>query len=186
MGREDYDVLTRAPGRPFVVELKAPRTRRADLAALAREIDESGRGRVALGAELRYVGPKSIATIKRLDPAKRYRARARADGPLEPERVRQLAAAFTGRTIEQETPVRVLRRRADRVRPRKVLELEAELAGPRELELRLLTEAGTYVKELVSGDGGRTQPSIAGFLGVPTVVVELDVLEVLVSDGELY
>jgi tRNA pseudouridine synthase 10 len=100
--------------------------------------------------------------------------------------VRELAAAFTGSTIRQETPQRVLKRRADRVRPKRILELDATLVGPCELELRLLTEAGTYVKELVSGDGGRTEPSIAGFLGVPTTVAELDVVDVLVDEREIF
>jgi hypothetical protein len=43
-------------------------------------------------------------------------------------------------------------------------------------ELRV--EAGTYVKELVSGDAGRTRPSLAETLGVPCSSAALDVLEV--------
>ncbi|TLZ53939.1 MAG: hypothetical protein E6K17_08865 [Methanobacteriota archaeon] len=46
------------------------------------------------------------------------------------------------------------------------------------VELRLTAEAGTYVKELVHGDGGRTTPSLAEALGVACEVVELDVLEI--------
>jgi tRNA U54 and U55 pseudouridine synthase Pus10 len=38
--------------------------------------------------------------------------------------------------------------------------------------------AGTYIKELVSGDDGRTQPSFAGLLGVPMRVEALDVVGV--------
>ena len=41
--------------------------------------------------------------------------------------------------------------------------------------MEVRTEAGLYVKELVNGDGGRTQPSVAGVLGVPAECVELDV-----------
>ena len=46
-------------------------------------------------------------------------------------------------------------------------------------EIRVTAEAGTYVKELVHGDHGRTEPSLAGALGVACEVVELDVLDVL-------
>ncbi|MFB6172251.1 MAG: tRNA pseudouridine(54/55) synthase Pus10, partial [Haloarculaceae archaeon] len=39
-------------------------------------------------------------------------------------------------------------------------------------------EGGLYVKELVSGDEGRTDPSLAGLLGVGATVTALDVLAV--------
>ena len=44
--------------------------------------------------------------------------------------------------------------------------------------MEVRTEAGLYVKELVSGDGGRTQPSVAGILGADAECAELDVLAV--------
>jgi tRNA pseudouridine synthase 10 len=37
---------------------------------------------------------------------------------------------------------------------------------------------GLYVKELVSGDEGRTQPSLTGLLGIQAIVTELDVIKV--------
>jgi tRNA pseudouridine synthase 10 len=39
-------------------------------------------------------------------------------------------------------------------------------------------EGGLYVKELVSGDEGRTEPSLAELLGVDAEVTALDVLDV--------
>ncbi len=66
-----------------------------------------------------------------------------------------------------------------------MLELAVLRVGEQELELDLTTEAGTYVKELVSGDGGRTVPSIASALGVAIRVVELDVTGVLVRDEDV-
>jgi tRNA pseudouridine synthase 10 len=44
--------------------------------------------------------------------------------------------------------------------------------------LTLETESGTYIKELVSGDNGRTQPNISELIGVPCIVTELDVIEI--------
>ncbi|KAI9101358.1 hypothetical protein DFS34DRAFT_614118 [Phlyctochytrium arcticum] len=47
------------------------------------------------------------------------------------------------------------------------------------VRLDLRTSAGTYVKEFVHGDNGRTEPSLASLLGVSeAAVLELDVLEV--------
>jgi tRNA pseudouridine synthase 10 len=45
----------------------------------------------------------------------------------------------------------------------------------RTVELEVRTEAGLYVKELITGDAGRTSPSVAEVLGVPAECVELDV-----------
>ena len=44
--------------------------------------------------------------------------------------------------------------------------------------LDLRTEAGTYVKEWVEGDGGRTEPNLASLVGAPLKVEYLDVLEI--------
>ena len=46
--------------------------------------------------------------------------------------------------------------------------------------IEVLGEAGLYIKELVSGDGGRTRPSLADAIGRPARVTRLDV--VLVQD----
>jgi tRNA pseudouridine synthase 10 len=53
----------------------------------------------------------------------------------------------------------------------------------RTLELQVRTQAGLYVKELISGDGGRTRPSAAEVLGVPAACAELDVIAVHVNPG---
>lgn len=40
------------------------------------------------------------------------------------------------------------------------------------------TQSGTYVKEFVSGDGGRTRPNFSERLGIPCKVDLLDVQDV--------
>jgi tRNA pseudouridine synthase 10 len=50
--------------------------------------------------------------------------------------------------------------------------------GARRATLEVHGEGGLYVKELVSSDGGRTEPSLAGELGVASEVTALDVLAV--------
>jgi len=86
-------------------------------------------------------------------------------------------------TLEQRTPERVSQRRADLVRRRRVEEVELLECGGHEFSLRVRAQSGTYIKELVSGDGGRTQPSVTGLLGAPCRCVELDVLDIHISDS---
>lgn len=45
--------------------------------------------------------------------------------------------------------------------------------------LTVEAESGTYIKELISGDEGRTKPSISEMIGVPCEVTELDVIEIM-------
>ena len=72
----------------------------------------------------------------------------------------------------------MVHRRADRIRERRVV--DARVAGQEDgrFFLDVVGEAGLYVKALVSGDGGRTRPSLTSLLGRPARVVRLDVLEV--------
>ena len=41
---------------------------------------------------------------------------------------------------------------------------------------------GTYVKEWISGEDGRTEPSLATLLGFGSQCLTLDVLEILTDD----
>lgn len=49
------------------------------------------------------------------------------------------------------------------------------LENPRAVILDLVTQAGTYVKELVYGEFGRTEPSISSIIGQEIDIVALDV-----------
>ena len=40
------------------------------------------------------------------------------------------------------------------------------------------TEGGLYIKELISGDEGRSHPNVSEILGVKAICEQLDVIEV--------
>jgi tRNA pseudouridine synthase 10 len=69
-------------------------------------------------------------------------------------------------------------RRADLIRKREVRWIEAEVVGDDEFNLTVNAESGTYIKELVSGDEGRTVPNFSDALGTKCVVWSLDVIAV--------
>ena len=92
-----------------------------------------------------------------------------------------------GKEINQNTPNRVIHRRADLCRNRSVHTAELEKTETPTFTMafvKILCDGGLYVKELTSGDGGRTQPSIAGLLGIGAKVEELDVIDVQLPDAE--
>ena len=87
---------------------------------------------------------------------------------------------LSGVILAQRTPERVAHRRADLIRRRTVYETSKPLIetmedGVREVEFTLRCESGTYVKETVHGDGGRTQPSLSSLIKAKCEVLWLDV-----------
>ena len=61
-------------------------------------------------------------------------------------------------------------------RQRSISGLSAVLIDPYHFRLRLTTQAGTYVKEFVHGDFGRTKPNLTTILNRFVDILELDVL----------
>jgi len=80
--------------------------------------------------------------------------------------------------LKQQTPQRVIHRRADKVRTKTVHEVKTRLIAANKFEFIVLADGGTYIKELISGDDGRTIPSVSSILNSKATCVELDVLKV--------
>lgn len=175
-GREDIDARMLGEGRPFVVEIREPRARSLDLGALEEEINRGAVGKVEVQG-LEFCERAMVERLKVSPSGKRYRARVRFERPLTAEQLQGALRSLVG-PIEQRTPRRVAHRRADRVRTRRVHQIEGALLDEREALIEVRCEGGLYVKELISGDEGRTSPNLVGVLSVPAQVIELDVLEV--------
>ena len=77
-------------------------------------------------------------------------------------------------TIRQRTPFRVLHRRTNSIRERNILDASATRIDDHHFRLELSTQAGTYVKEFVYGDFGRTMPSVSSLMGCKTTLKKLD------------
>ncbi len=176
-GREDVDVRMLGSGRPFGVQVEQPRRRRLDLAGIGVRAAAAAAGDAEF-LDLRVADREALRALTTTHPAKRYRARVLAERAITPEEAARLAAALTGAALAQRTPDRVAATRADLVRERRVHACRVEALPDGTADLHLRTDGGTYVKELVSGDGGRTEPSVASILGRPARCVELDVTEV--------
>ncbi len=169
-GREDADVLL-FDWRDFVIEILEPRKRKIDLkkiklkAADAKKVGISG---------LKFASREDVVKVKEKKAHKVYKMIVALEKPVKKEDLQELETLKT--TVSQRTPQRVAHRRADIVRRRKVLSVKYKLVNPKTLELEVETEAGLYVKELVSGDEGRTKPSVSEILKVPAGVKELSVV----------
>ncbi len=196
-GREDVDVLMLGGGRPFVLELVAPKKRGADLQALSQELANTHPLEVK---DLAEVSSGWVEAVCHSHFDKHYRATVKAERPLNEvdwQEVKEASVVRHGKraagtmqagakpldasmagpfVIEQRTPTRVSARRADMVRKRRVYEIKPVSMAPEQWVLDVYAEAGTYIKELVHGDEGRTVPSISSILGTPCQCVQLDVM----------
>ena len=177
MGREDIDVRCLGSGRPFVLEVKSPVTRKPDLAAMESEIETQSKGQISVNS-LRSSDRKEVARIKQTRSEKTYTIRFKVEETADEDHVRSSIMALTSEVIEQQTPTRVSHRRADKIRKRKITAIQNLLIEGDEIELSLRCEAGTYIKELVHSDDGRTKPSVSSVLGTACEVLWLDVEDV--------
>lgn len=178
-GREDVDALMLGSGRPFVVEVSKPRVRSLDLATLERRINVAAGGRVDV-VLTRVSERMMVRQIKgqSRQMAKRYKMKVLLDQPVDwEEMLGKIHAQMVGK-VNQQTPRRVLHRRADLTRVRRVFDFKVEPLSPVLAEVEVHGEGGLYVKELVNGDEGRTSPSLSALLGIGVAVQYLDVLAV--------
>lgn len=175
-GREDIDVLMLGSGRPFVLEIKEPKIRKINLKELEEEINKSAEGKTAYHG-LKFVERNRKAEIKVSSPDtyKVYKALVKCEEPYDKSKLKDLEKLDE---INQQTPIRVLRRRADKVRIKHVKELKSEVIDDYTFEITIKTEGGLYIKELISGDEGRSKPNVSEILGVNAVCAQLDVVEV--------
>ena len=172
MGREDIDARMMGDGRPFVLEISDPKIRNIDLDELAERANESD---LAGFRDLHFVKREAVERYKGAASDKEYRVHVVTDGKLNKDKVFEVALSFSNAVIDQRTPRRVEHRRADLVRKRKVHWVRADAVGDSSFDLELRTDSGTYVKEFVSGDDGRSVPSFSERLGVQCRVETLDV-----------
>ncbi len=182
-GREDIDVRMLGRGRPFILELIGPKETQVDLAALEAEINRRNEGRLEIEG-LHWTEKTRVAVIKETHHAKEYGALVEFENEgVDVARLRSLCGERVD--VYQKTPERVAHRRAEKERLRWIewLDFEEVEGESRRFRVRLRTQHGTYVKEVLSGEGGKTRPSLADQVGSPCRCAELDVLDILDAEG---
>lgn len=110
---------------------------------------------------------------------KQYAALIWTSSPLTDDDLQKISV-IKDMEIVQNTPVRVLHRRSPLERKRIIhwMEIEKVEGSSNYYLLHLCTQAGTYIKEFVHGDLGRTNPSIGSMLRCRAEILQLDVTDV--------
>jgi tRNA pseudouridine synthase 10 len=176
-GREDIDVLMLGNGRPFIIEIENPRCRNIDLEGLQKEINRSNKDTIEI-SDLRFSNRDEVVRIKNATFKKIYRVTLECSEPINNEKLKKAIYSLQGDVISQFTPSRVAHRRANLVRKKHIYNCKLEQIDEARATFKIETESGTYIKELVSGDDGKTRPSISEKIGTPCKVTELDVIKI--------
>ncbi|KAF6172550.1 hypothetical protein GIB67_007063 [Kingdonia uniflora] len=181
-GREDIDVRMLGSGRPFLMEVQ--NSRHVPTEVSIEEIEEkinSSEVKLVRVRNLKVVGIQGWALMREgeAEKQKQYAALVWISRPLEDDDGKCISS-FTDMHIMQRTPVRVLHRRSPLEREKIIhwMKVERVVGRSQYFMLHLCTQAGTYIKEFVHGDLGRTKPSIGSILGCRAEILQLDVTDV--------
>ena len=178
-GREDVDARMLGRGRPFIIEVKEPKKRFIDLQALTESINERAEGKVQV-VNLVFGDKEAVRKLKKTEGSEKvYKVLMEFERNISDLELQTLEKALNNAVIHQRTPHRVSHRRADLVREKHIYMAETRRLTPSRVEMTIRCQGGLYIKELVTGDEGRTDPSVATIMDAAVKPLALDVLDVI-------
>ncbi|XP_038978308.1 tRNA pseudouridine synthase Pus10 isoform X5 [Phoenix dactylifera] len=181
-GREDIDVRMLGSGRPFLVEVSNAHCMPSmiDVQLIAEKINNSDKKYVRV-RNLKLVNNQAWTLMREgeAEKQKQYAALVWTSRALTEEDLHSISSR-KDLDIIQRTPIRVLHRRSPLERKKIIhwMNIERIAGSCQYFLLHLCTQAGTYIKEFVHGDLGRTHPSIGSILGCRAEILQLDVTDV--------
>jgi tRNA pseudouridine synthase 10 len=188
-GREDIDVRMLGKGRPFVVELISPKIRLGItdevLKDLENKINDPEYLSLSTVKDIKVqVNNLSLSDAKCFEylsqsakeKVKAYSALVRFENPILDKHIDYIHS-LNEITIQQKTPIRVLHRRTLMTRPKIIHKLRINRINQSWCAVFVLSSAGTYIKEFVHGDLGRTVPNLGSLVKSQCDIFQLDVLD---------
>ncbi|XP_003746438.1 putative tRNA pseudouridine synthase Pus10 [Galendromus occidentalis] len=179
-GREDVDVRMLGEGRPFLLEVWSPKRiewSAEECAEIEEEINSSTSD-ISVN-RFQLINREQIKDLKTGEENKRkfycaYCVTAKDTSTVDFSKL----TSIDNVVLKQNTPMRVLHRRTAMVRERTIHSASVEIQDANHFKLTVCTQAGTYVKEFVHGDMGRTLPNVRTILAEQVDIEALDVTHV--------
>lgn len=179
-GREDVDVITIGQGRPFVIEIKNPKKRKINLKKTQALINKNSQ--LVKVRKLSYTNKEKIVELKLAQPDKIYQVKTTLEKSTLKKELINATYKLSNIVINQQTPTRVLGRRYDKLRKKKIYYFKLINYHPINPIFEIKSESGTYIKELIHGDNGRTKPSLSEILNQKIRVKQLIVKRIIYDD----
>ena len=172
-GREDIDARNLA-WRPFVIEIIKPTKRKVNFKKIETQVNKSKKVKIK---NLKLVDKTVVRKIKTERIDKTYLAEVTFESKIDKSKLKNLKS-LTVEPILQKTPLRVVHRRADKFRKRWVKKISWKVLASKKLQLKITGESGLYIKELITGDEGRTKPNVADTINNKVKKISLDVIKI--------
>ena len=175
-GREDKDVRMLGNGRPFILEIFNPKNNIKNIKNLEKEINRNSK--YIKVNDLDKCDREYIEIIKQaeLNKMKLYTSVVWIDKKINDNDL-NIINKINNLKIIQKTPLRVLHRRTLTDREKIIHKMECEKINDHFLILDILASAGTYIKEFIHSDLGRTEPNLKSLLKSKCDILQLDVKE---------
>jgi len=176
-GREDRDVRMLGSGRSFIYEIQNSKKKyNLDFTKINEEFNSISK--MVKIKNLKESNKTEYGKIKKDEIAKtkKYIAVIYTSKEVDKNKINSIKNL----EINQITPIRVLHQRALKERKKQILELrEIERLNEYFLIIEIIASAGTYIKEFVHGDCGRTFPSLGVLLECECDILQLDVEDIV-------
>jgi len=172
-GREDIDARN-LDWRPFIIELVKPMKRKIDLKKIQTIANKNKKVKVK---NLKFADKDFVNKIKFAKIDKTYAAEVIFLKNIDKNKLKELKK-LNNKMIMQQTPTRVVHRRANIMRRRTLKQISWKLETKRKVIFTIKGESGLYIKELITGDQGRTEPNISEILGNKVKKISLDVIKI--------
>uniref|UniRef100_A0A6B2L465 tRNA pseudouridine(55) synthase n=1 Tax=Arcella intermedia TaxID=1963864 RepID=A0A6B2L465_9EUKA len=167
-GREDMNVRMLGRGRPFLVQLIdakiSPSTfTQEQYKLIQNKLNQNEHVKVV---DLQFVDRESTKVILEGETSKKkhYRCLVKLSPSLQDPSQLEKLNSLEAIVIKQKTPIRVLHRRTLLTRERTIHSIKCHYINKDYIYVDLVTQAGTYVKEFVHSDLGRTVPSLSSLM----------------------
>ena len=180
-GREDRDVRMLGHGRAFIYAVyNAKKHYSLDFNSINKEMNNTLK-RVKVNG-LRICDKKNFHLLKKAESEKIkiYTAIVWSKEIITKE-ICDKIEKVEDLLINQITPLRVLHKRVLKVREKYIYEIKIkEIINPHFMIIEIKSSAGTYIKEFVNGDIGRTYPSLGDIIGNECDIIQLDVQDIII------
>ena len=178
-GREDRDVRMLGSGRNFVYEIYNVKKKFGlDFQKLNEEFNKVSKLVKIKNLKISSKGEYNKLKKNENKKNKKYLAVVYISKKIEKDEINNLIKENLD--LKQITPIRVLHQRALIERKKQIISLkEIERINEHFSVIEIIASAGTYIKEFVNGDLGRTYPNFGSLLDCECDILQLDVEDII-------
>ena len=180
-GREDRDVRMLGNGRVFIYEINnAKKKYNIDFEKINEEFNK--KSKLVNIKNLNQCDKKFFTKLKSSEneKIKCYEALIYSSKIINEKDINDIKK-IKDLKIKQITPLRVLHKRVLKEREKIIHQLNiTKIINPHFLIIEIKASAGTYIKEFIHGDLGRTKPSFGNLINSNCDILQLDVTNILI------